>query len=671
MQFYLMYSRDIAMLKGPSRSQSKTFHLTANDNLIPEDSIQAVVIQVEKALKQIELNGDSVVLNVQHNQKTWKFMVVLKDADKSQKKIKLKDVDLYVIDENLILGEGSQGKVVLAQHIPSGRFAATKIQKPSSPSFDDDLKIERRNLSLTERLYGYASVTPADEFLIKDLPTDYSPDQLECVRSKETTHYTLMKFFQGRNLNEFLYELDKTQSKDSPVYFAEKRQLDILSIGRLAVHAIQEVLYLHGLGVAHRDIKTDNYVVNTLGLLQECTELRLTDLGTALLPASERSKDDASTFGYMPPEYLVDGKDRPYWDENCDRFQLGIVLAEIFTKYNYQAGLKKHALDQQQASEKKHLTFEQIKELMPDAFAKVKKPKKKSKSEAIEKNAEATSEEALKEQLFYKIHSLIHLLTDADRVKRAQVDLKALFSELRAVLGRAHTVIQLNNSHKRFEAFKMHRKNTVLDLSKLKAESSSPSVSSSSGSVAPQDDDSVSHKTLVRRKSVGQLQVGSVIRTVEDAPLTERPSRSQSTSASRKRSISSSTREAHKIESAPKPSSSATADLVEKMEDLSLESEQEQVIAKLAKVHERLMLLNAPKPKAAPASSEQGVLSDILMFSLLGKQVKDVVKEPNADAQQRQLNRLANMTRHYQPTKNETLNNEMLTVSKLLANYPK
>lgn len=659
------------MLKGSSRSQSKTFHLTTNDSLIPEDSIQAVLIEVENALKKVEFIDEHMMFTVQHQQRPWKFMVVLKDTHKPQKKIKLKNVDLYFIDENTILGEGSQGKVVLAQHIPSGTFAAAKIQIPSSPSFDYDLNIERRNLSLTERLYGYAKVVPTDDDLIKDLPAEYTPDQLEGARAKNTVYYTLMKHFQGRNLNEFLYEIDRTQSKDSPAYFAEKRQLDIASIGKLAIYAIQEVLNLHDLGLAHRDIKSDNYVVNTSGLLQECTGLRLIDLGTALLPVSERSKDDASTFGYMPPEYLVDGKGRPHWDKVCDYFQLGIVLAEILTKSNYQASLKKLALDQAAEAEKKHLPMEGIKALMPDAFAKVKKAKKKAKASSSVVSSPVETEEALTHEFLYKLHNLIHLLTNPDRASRAQIDLKALFSELRSIHGRASTVIQLNNTQQRFQAYKMQRKNTYLDLRKLKdASNSNAAVSSSSSSVSfqlPKDTVLDSPKQLIRRKSADLIQSPSVEMKEQDGSMTERPSRSKTTSDPRKRSVSSSSRQVSKVESPPKPKSSASADLIQQFDGLTIESEQDKVIRKLTKVCKRVKLM-----ESAPASSnEQVVMSDFLMFSLLGKRLTSAVEEKSADRQRMQLNGIAKMAQHYVPSKSEPLNQEMAKVSKLLANYPK
>ncbi len=659
------------MLKGSSSSQSKIFHLTSNDSLIPEDSIQAILIEVENALKSVASIDEHMMVTVQHQQMPWKFMIILKDSHKPGKKIKLKNVDLYFIDENTILGEGSQGKVALAQHIPSGTFAAAKIQIPSSPSFDYDLNVERRNLSMTERLYGYAKVVPTDEDLVKDLPEEYTPDQLEGARAKNTVYYTLMKHFQGRNLNEFLYEIDRSQSKDSPAYFAEKRQLDIASIGKLAVYAIQEVLNLHDLGLAHRDIKADNYVLNTTGLLQECSALRLIDLGTALLSDSERSKDDASTFGYMPPEYLVDGKDRPHWDKVCDYFQLGIVLAEILTKSNYQAGLKKLALDQAAEAEKKHLPFDAIKELMPDAFAIVKKRKRKAKENASAKSSPVETEKALTHELLYCLHNLIHLLTNPDRVSRAQIDLKTLFSELRSIHGRASTVIQLNNSQQRFLAYKMKRQNTQLDLKKVKqASNSNAAMSSSSSSVSfqlPKDTALDSPKQLRRRKSADLIQSPVVEIKEQDGSMTERPSRSKSTSDPRKRSVSSSSHQVKKIEGSPKPKGSATADLIQQLGDLTLESEQDKVIRKLAKVCKRVKLM-----ESSPASSnEQVVMSDFLMFSLLGKRLTSAVEEKSPDRQRIQLNGIAKIAQHYVPSKNEPLNQEMAKVSKLLTNYPK
>jgi|GEM_PF-3990423 len=653
------------MLNGTSSSQSKIFVPSINDSLIPEDNIQAILQLVEKALKEVVLDESGTVLTIDYNQKPWQFMVCLKADDKKHKKIRLKNVDLYVLSHTHVLGEGSQGKVILAQHVTTGRLAAAKIQTPNSPSFDQDLAIERRNLSLCERLYACGQVAPSDEELTRDQSSNISDDQLECLRFKATTYYTLMKHFQGKSLNEYLYDLDKSKSKDSPNYYAQKRELDILSVVRLSFYAMQEVDELHARGLVHRDIKSENYVVNTLGFLQDCIALRLIDLGTALLVASDKSKDDASTFGYMPPEYLVDVKDRVNWDITCDKFQLGMVLAELLTKYNYQAGLKKHAQLQEQTGVKRHLTFAEIQELMPDIFVKLKKPKNKSKDKDSNHKKSATETEIeLKDTLYYLLLKTIQLLTHPDRNLRESFDLKQMVFELRSMHVRASTLVSLNNPYKRFQEYKMQRQNTASALPKLLPASTSSSMELPTTSTA------IPKLPLQRRKSVGNLKLNTASTLIieEERPSTERIERSQSVLVSRKRSISSSANTRKTIKSSATSSSVPDIDLSAKLGQLLISApDQDQVIEKLVKVSQRLDLLLS-QVKTSP---QQGSISDFMIFSLLGQRLTSAISAPTADKQHQDLIRLGKMVSHYQKTDNTALNQEMDIISKTLANYPK
>ncbi|HRE33182.1 MAG TPA: hypothetical protein PLD88_14490, partial [Candidatus Berkiella sp.] len=81
-----------------------------------------------------------------------------KKAEASSKKEKKVEYDYYVIDDSQSLGKGSQGEVLVAQNLETQVFAAVKVQRNNSPSFTDDLAIERRNLAMRERLLATAEV---------------------------------------------------------------------------------------------------------------------------------------------------------------------------------------------------------------------------------------------------------------------------------------------------------------------------------------------------------------------------------------------------------------------------------------------------------------------------------------------------------------------------------
>ncbi|HRE33181.1 MAG TPA: hypothetical protein PLD88_14485, partial [Candidatus Berkiella sp.] len=118
----------------------------------------------------------------------------------------------------------------------------------------------------------------------------------EAQQLKATTHYTLMPYYPGQNLIDYLYVCDPSHPKDSPEYFTQKKPVDILVSTRMIMGAFAEVIDLHANGLLlHRDIKSDNFVIKS-NAYQLFSSLTLIDLGTAILLGKEKRKEDASTF---------------------------------------------------------------------------------------------------------------------------------------------------------------------------------------------------------------------------------------------------------------------------------------------------------------------------------------------------------------------------------------
>jgi serine/threonine protein kinase len=593
----------------------------AEESFIPEENVQAIMKLIEKQLKIRQFGEEDMVLNIEHEDVKWKILVSKKDAREKHKKINLKHLNLIVLGRTL--GEGSQGKVVLGQDIVSGKLTAVKIQTANSPSFDTDLSIERRNLSVTKRLHACAKEIP-DDLKLEGLSRDQADAQIQ----KATIHYTAMEYVPGLSLRHFI----------------KNKDFDILIATRMAIYAIQEVSGLHADGLVHRDIKTDNFVVNSPGRLQDVTALKLIDLGTGILH-TEKAKEDAGTLGFMPPEYLQDVKDRPNWDKKCDVWQLGITLGEFLSTEDVEAGIKKYADAQKVTGTKCHLTAEQIKGLMPDIFAPLPTKPTEEKKTSVKPSIEAT-EAKIKADLRYLLIEVIQKLANVDRDKRPiDDDLKELSRSLLAAYLRAGTLTTLNNPSAMLDNYRrMKRQNTVLHLPR-------------SVSFAPEVD---------------------LRQTAKEEPLPSRTTRSQSTAPKREEVISPRiskpfSNEVEGIEKEFKlmslePSSSAAAvpslsspslSVISSIVPLSTVPKEESVIDKLRNLQKSFQLHE-------PAGDMlQGSAGDRLVFSFLNRHLKLAV-ETHGAAQLRELTALGKIASKYVPTKNVILNEQVELIRKIL-----
>uniref|UniRef100_A0A9I9DB12 non-specific serine/threonine protein kinase n=2 Tax=Cucumis TaxID=3655 RepID=A0A9I9DB12_CUCME len=101
-----------------------------------------------------------------------------------------------------------------------------------------------------------------------------------------------------------------------------KRKLAFKVVIQLALDLSRGLSYLHSKKIVHRDIKTENV------LLDAQKTLKIVDFGVARVEA-QNPKDmtgETGTLGYMAPEVL-DGK--PY-NRKCDVYSLGICLWETY-----------------------------------------------------------------------------------------------------------------------------------------------------------------------------------------------------------------------------------------------------------------------------------------------------------------------------------------------------
>ncbi|XP_050248116.1 G-type lectin S-receptor-like serine/threonine-protein kinase At4g03230 isoform X6 [Quercus robur] len=196
-------------------------------------------------------------------------------------------------DENK-LGQGGYGPVYKGK-LPSGQEIAVKrlssVSGQGLQEFKNKVvliaKLQHRNLV---RLYGY------------------------CIKGNEKI--LIYEYMANKSLDFFIFD-----QKQSIFLDWEMRFNIILGIARA-------LLYLHQdsrIRIIHRDLKTSNV------LLDHEMNPKISDFGLARIVGGKQTEAHttkvAGTFGYMSPEYALDG----IFSIKSDVFSFGVVLLEIIS----------------------------------------------------------------------------------------------------------------------------------------------------------------------------------------------------------------------------------------------------------------------------------------------------------------------------------------------------
>lgn len=209
-----------------------------------------------------------------------------------------------------VLGKGGMGAVLLGRQVSLDRKVALKVMHPKiakNPSF-----VAR----FTREAYAAAQLTHHNVIQIYDIGEDGGK------------YFFSMEFVPGQSLMEVV----KKNGKLSPE----------AAVGYL-LQAARGLRYGHHQGMVHRDIKPDNLMLNTEGIV------KVADLGLVKLPGGELSPQAGSppsgidgpsgsslthvgavmgTPAYMPPEQA---RDSGSVDQRADIYSLGCTLYVLVT----------------------------------------------------------------------------------------------------------------------------------------------------------------------------------------------------------------------------------------------------------------------------------------------------------------------------------------------------
>ncbi len=210
-----------------------------------------------------------------------------------------------------VLGKGGMGAVLLGRQVSLDRKVAIKVMHPkiaTNPSF-----VAR----FTREAYAAAQLTHHNVIQIYDIGEDRGQ------------HFFSMEFVQGQSLMELVKDEGKLRADVAVGY---------------TLQAARGLRYGHNQGMVHRDIKPDNLMLNTEGIV------KVADLGLVKLPGGELpeqagalppGEDDEpgasnltragaimGTPAYMSPEQSTDSGTV---DARADIYSLGCTLYVLIT----------------------------------------------------------------------------------------------------------------------------------------------------------------------------------------------------------------------------------------------------------------------------------------------------------------------------------------------------
>jgi serine/threonine protein kinase/tricorn protease-like protein len=202
----------------------------------------------------------------------------------------------YIILEKL--GEGGMGVVYKAEDIKLDRLVALKFLPPQFTVNQSD------KARFIQEAKAAAAINHPNVCVIHDM--------LEL----ENQQFIVMEYVEGQTLREVIYG---NRRRGEVTSF-----LQINEVLDYAIQITEALQAAHEKGIIHRDIKSENIMVNTKN------QIKVMDFGLAKLKGSLKLTKKSSTVGtvaYMSPEQIQGHE----VDARSDIFSFGVVLYEMLT----------------------------------------------------------------------------------------------------------------------------------------------------------------------------------------------------------------------------------------------------------------------------------------------------------------------------------------------------
>jgi serine/threonine protein kinase/Tol biopolymer transport system component len=198
------------------------------------------------------------------------------------------------------LGEGGMGVVYKAEDTNLKRTVALKFLPRGLEAHEPE------RARFLQEAQAASAINHANVCTIYEISQHEDPAYADAPAGRQ--QFIVMEYVDGKTLRELI--VNHQLSIDNCIGYA-------IQIGE----ALQEA---HSKGIVHRDIKTDNIMVNSRN------QIKVMDFGLAKLKGSLKLTKTSSTVGtlaYMAPEQIEGGE----VDARSDIFSFGVVLYEMLT----------------------------------------------------------------------------------------------------------------------------------------------------------------------------------------------------------------------------------------------------------------------------------------------------------------------------------------------------
>src|SRR3990167_9183353 len=139
---------------------------------------------------------------------------------------------------------------------------------------------------------------------------------------KRLDHPNIVQFYECyQDQKHFHLVLELCEGNDLVRLVESRRGLPESMLKKFFFQAVYAINYLHHVGIVHRDIKLDNFLLTTKD--EDTADLKLIDFGFARSYRDYQLTSQVGTPWYVSPEVIK--KAVPY-SEKCDNWSLGVLL---------------------------------------------------------------------------------------------------------------------------------------------------------------------------------------------------------------------------------------------------------------------------------------------------------------------------------------------------------